>query len=56
MQSNFGCNASAEPVTALVMELFFTPLAVVAAVAFAAPLALGLSGLRLPAWRTRRTA
>ena len=31
------------------MELSFTPLAVVAAVAFAAPLALGLSGLRLPA-------
>jgi Kef-type K+ transport system membrane component KefB len=31
------------------MEPSFTPLAVVAAVAFAAPLALGLSGLRLPA-------
>ena len=31
------------------MELSFTPLAVVAAVAFAAPLVLGLSGLRLPA-------
>jgi Kef-type K+ transport system membrane component KefB len=31
------------------MELSFTPLAVVAAVAFAAPLALGLTGLRLPA-------
>src|SRR5215211_1471064 len=31
------------------MELSFTSLAVVAATAFAAPLALGLTGLRLPA-------
>jgi Kef-type K+ transport system membrane component KefB len=31
------------------VELSFTPLAVVAGVAFAAPLVLGLSGLRLPA-------
>ena len=31
------------------MELSFTPLAVVAAAAFAAPLVIGFSGLRLPA-------